>query len=98
MERERPIRGEVLGEELELRLNEVCEVCGASEELVIELVREGVVEPSGPDPAQWVFSGFAVTRIRTALRLHRDLEINLPGAALALELLDEIERLRRRIG
>jgi hypothetical protein len=32
--------------------------------------------------------------VRRALRLQHDLELNLPGAALALELLDEIERLR----
>jgi hypothetical protein len=30
-----------------------------------------------------------------ALRLERDLEINLAGVALALELLDELQRLRR---
>jgi hypothetical protein len=28
------------------------------------------------------------------MRLQRDLEINLPGVALALELLEELDRLR----
>jgi chaperone modulatory protein CbpM len=32
-----------------------------------------------------------------ALRLQRDLDIDLAGAALALELLDEIESLRARL-
>ena len=32
-----------------------------------------------------------------ALRLQRDLEINLPGVALALELMEELERLRREL-
>jgi chaperone modulatory protein CbpM len=36
-------------------------------------------------------------RARTALRLQRDLEINLPGVALALELMEELERLRREL-
>ena len=36
-------------------------------------------------------------RARTALRLQRDLEINLPGVALALELLEELDRLRREL-
>jgi hypothetical protein len=30
------------------------------------------------------------------LRLVRDLDLNWPGAALALDLLDELERLQRR--
>jgi len=39
----------------------------------------------------------ACTRARRALRLQRDLEIDLTGAALAVELLDEIESLRTRL-
>jgi chaperone modulatory protein CbpM len=31
------------------------------------------------------------------VRLQRDLEINLPGVALALELMEEIEELRREL-
>ena len=33
--------------------------------------------------------------MRTALRLLHDLELNLPGAALAMELLDRIAQLQR---
>jgi chaperone modulatory protein CbpM len=47
--------------------------------------------------AEWRFSGTALRRARTALRLQRDLEINLPGVALALELLEEIDKLRRTL-
>ncbi|HRP35895.1 MAG TPA: chaperone modulator CbpM, partial [Gammaproteobacteria bacterium] len=32
---------------------------------------------------------------QVAMRLHHDLDVNLPGVALALDLLEEIERLRR---
>jgi chaperone modulatory protein CbpM len=38
-----------------------------------------------------------VIRVRRAVRLQRDLELNLPGTALALELIDEIEQLRCRV-
>jgi chaperone modulatory protein CbpM len=34
--------------------------------------------------------------VRCALRLERDLGVNLAGAALALDLLDELNRLRAR--
>ena len=36
-----------------------------------------------------------ITRILRTLRLQRDLRINLPGCALVLDLLDEMEELRR---
>ena len=35
-----------------------------------------------------------MTRAQKALKLVRDLRVNWPGAALALDLLDEVERLR----
>ena len=44
--------------------------------------------------AEWRFPGSAVTRAQKALKLARDLRVNWPGTALALDLLDEIERLR----
>jgi len=90
------IRGAVLDERVQLTLREVCHICGAGEDTVIEMVREGVIEAT-PSGDEWTFSGIAVTRIQTALRLQRDLDVNLAGAALALDLLDEIERLRRRM-
>ncbi|WP_293469970.1 chaperone modulator CbpM [Polaromonas sp.] len=36
-------------------------------------------------------------RARVALRLQTDLDVNLAGAALALELLDELDELRARV-
>jgi len=36
-------------------------------------------------------------RARTALRLTHDLELNAPGAALVLDLLDQIDTLRARL-
>lgn len=55
------------------------------------------VDAARLDAAQWRFAGTTVRRARTALRLQRDLEINLPGVALALELLEQLERLRRQL-
>ena len=36
-------------------------------------------------------------RVRRAQRLQRDLGVNTPGIALALELLEEVESLRARL-
>lgn len=92
------LTGVVLDEELTLTLREVCEVCGLDESVVVEMVREGVADPLEERSGHWVFSGVAVARLRTARRLQRDLDVNLPGAALALDLLEEIRALKTRRG
>jgi chaperone modulatory protein CbpM len=93
------LMGQVLDDQLELDFDEFCRICHASEELVAELVAEGVIEPRGAARAvertHWRFSGVSVRRTQVAIRLHEDLDVNLPGVALVLDLLEEIERLRR---
>lgn len=66
-------------------------------EWVIALVDEGVPDPLGQDPAHWRFAGASLRRARAALRLQRDLGINLAGAALVLDLIDEVGSLRARL-
>jgi chaperone modulatory protein CbpM len=92
---DKPVTGIVLDESLTLTLHELCEFCGIEESIVIEMVEEGIAEPVAPGSTQWRFSGRSVARIRIAHRLTRDLRVNLAGAALALDLLEEIEALRR---
>ncbi len=91
------IQSFVVEEELHLTLVELCQACNAKEELVLTWVFEGVLEPSGDSPQTWRFSGNSLHRAQLALRLSRDLEINPPGVALALDLLDEIAVLRTRL-
>lgn len=91
------LTGEVLEEEVELTLGELCRACQVSAERVLQLVEEGVVEPRGRDPARWRFHGVSVRRARCALRLQRDLGVNAAGAALAVELLEELEAVRVRL-
>jgi chaperone modulatory protein CbpM len=90
-----PISVMLLDESVEFTLTELCSVCSISEELVVEIVAEGIVEPIGREPTQWRFSGVALTRVQRAVRLQQDFGVNWPGAALALDLLEQLERLRR---
>ena len=90
-----PIRAMLLDDTVEFSLAELCAACRVTEELVVDLVAEGIVEPLGHDRAQWRFKGLALVRVQRVLRLQQDVGVNLPGAALALDLLEELERLRR---
>jgi chaperone modulatory protein CbpM len=90
------VEGEIVEEDVEFTLVELCRASGASEEQLTLWIAEGAVEPQGTTPREWRFSGAALRRVRTARRLAQDLEINAPGIALALDLLDEINALRAR--
>jgi len=76
---------------------DLCHACHTSEDHVISWVYEGVLKPIGETPANWRFTGPSMRRARLAASLTYDLEINLPGIALALDLLDEIHVLQARL-
>jgi chaperone modulatory protein CbpM len=92
---EPPLSGEIFDERTSLSLDELSRLCAVDSAYIVELVEEGVLHVTRIDIENWRFSGSALRRARTALRLQRDLEINLPGVALALELLEQIDSLRR---
>ncbi len=87
----------ILEEQTGLSLADLCRACEAEAERIMELVHEGVLAPAGAGPGEWRFSGLHLQRARVALRLQADLDVNLAGAALALELLDELDELRARV-
>jgi len=91
------LTGVIVEEEMELSLAELCRACAVPAESLLGLVDEGILEPSGRGPRQWRFAGHNLQRARTALQLQEDLGVNLAGAALALELMDEIDRLTSRL-
>lgn len=91
------IQGPVVEEAVQFTLVELCQACSAEEEHVLAWVFEGVLEPFGESPQDWRFSGECLRRALLARRLALDLELNPPGVALALDLLDEIAALRARL-
>ncbi len=89
--------GDILDERDDLTLDELCQVCALETTHIVELVDEGILQPSGRERVSWRFSAVSVVTVKRSMRLRRDLGVNLPGVALALELMDEIERLQRRL-
>jgi len=86
---------DLLDESVQFSLPELCRICAIEESLVVAIVEEGIVEPGTGSRAAWRFSGIAVTRIQRVVQLQNEFAVNLAGAALALELFEEIERLKR---
>ena len=91
------LAGHIFDERTEITIVELCEVCSVEITLVEELVDEGILEPVGGVREQRRFPYSSVRRARTVVHLQRDLGLNLAGAALALDLLDQIETLRAQL-
>ncbi len=82
---------------VDLSLSEFSQACAVRSETIVELVDEGLLSPSGREVQCWRFSTTHVRRASVAIRLQRDLGVNPAGAALALQLLDDLEALQARL-
>jgi chaperone modulatory protein CbpM len=92
-----PLAGAIFEESAILTIQDLSRICAVDERHIMELVHEGVISVIEIEAMEWRFTGAALRRTRLALRLERDLEINLAGVALALDLMEELEHLRREL-
>ncbi len=97
MNRKDILEAELLEDDNAMTLAELARRCATDAEWLLQLVNEGILVPSGRALPEWRFSHISIWRVRRVQRLQVDLGVNLAGAALALEMLDEIESLRRRL-
>ena len=91
------IEASVVENEVHMTIVELSHASRTPQELIMTWVSEGVLSPAGSSPEDWRFSGDSLRRAKTAAHLTHDLELNTPGVALALDLLEEISELRSRL-
>jgi chaperone modulatory protein CbpM len=94
---DQPLSGAIFEQSALLTVKDLSRMCAVDERHIVEFVEEGVLHVVEIKSTEWYFRGEALRRTRLALRLERDLELNLAGVALALELMEELERLRREL-
>jgi chaperone modulatory protein CbpM len=88
----------VLGDEDWIAAEQVCELCHIDIRLLSELADLGWIDPrGGSSPEQWELPATVLPRLRTVARLMRDLDLNVNGAALAVELLEAQRAMEHRI-
>jgi chaperone modulatory protein CbpM len=90
-------QGQLLDEAGCLTLADLSHACHVHAEWILELVEEGIIDPMGDEISQWRFSGSSLQRARVTRHLQNDLGVNLAVAALVLDMMDEMARLRRRL-
>lgn len=84
-------------DQTDLSLDELCDICHITQDMICDLVAHDIIHPRGSTPNEWLFAIRELERLKKALRLKRDLELNLPSIALLFDLLDEIEAMRHRL-
>lgn len=76
-----------------LTVEQLADRCGVEVTFVQVLVEYGVIPRPHREPP--LFHHEVALRINKVVRLQRDLDVNVPGASVILELLDRIEKLER---
>ena len=74
----------------------ICDSHKLTHENINEMVSWGIANPFGNKPEKWLFTQNDYERIARAQRFRNELDINIPGAALAIELIEEIQLLRNK--
>ena len=88
---------DLLKEQETLTLKEVCEHCNLDQKSIVAYIQEGLVEVSGSNTGSWRFSEIHMIHIQKASRLERDLRLNPAGSVLVLELMKEIDKLKKQL-
>jgi chaperone modulatory protein CbpM len=91
------LKGQILDEDVMLSLAELSRACTIHADWIIDLVDEWIIEPSGREVSDFRITGICLYRVRSVIRLQRDLGVNLAGAAVVLDLMDQIEQLRSHL-
>ncbi len=91
------ITATLVDDDQKLTLADLCHACGVHAEVITEMIEYGIIEPCGDTAEKWQFTGGCLWRVTTVVHLQRDLEVNLAGAALALDLIEEVRELRRQL-
>ena len=87
----------VVGKSQPLSADDLARACGAEVEWVAQLVEVGIVDASGPRPAEWRFYSVDLQRALDARRLERDFGAGLDAVALILDLSQDVRRLKAQL-
>lgn len=96
------LKGDIIEENVTFSLHDLSYASGATEEQLRLWVLEGILDlteackPTQETMDSWRFPGTTLKKAAIAHRLMTELDINTPGVALALDLLDQIEKLQHK--
>lgn len=88
----------LLLDDMRLSLDELAASCTVTREWIIAHVEAGVLlDEPGPDPEGWRFSSRELLRTRKMFDLERAFDANPELAGLVVDMIEELQRLRKRL-
>ena len=87
----------VIDSDSPLTLEQLGNALHAQHDFIYQLIEYEHISPVGKGPDDWGFDSTCLSRAKRAHSFYYELEINMPGVALALDLLDQIEVLKKQI-
>lgn len=86
---------EVLDEHQSFDLQKFAQVCGQNPEWVLQLLEYEIL-PERNEATLHVFYSDDIVRARRAYRLQRDFEASFAAVAMMMDLIDELQQLRKQ--
>lgn len=80
-----------------LPIQELARAAGLHIAVVEQMAEFGVIEPAPGNASPILFPFAAIDRLRCAMRLRRDLGVNLAGAAVIVEMRERLRSLRAEL-
>lgn len=79
-------------------IDETARIAHVSRHSIAVYCRRGLIEPVlDPTTKGWVFDDESIRALRSVEHLRQEYGVNLAGARLMLELLEEVDRLRAEV-
>ena len=78
-------------------LDHLVQVSGLSNDVLLNLVEAGILEPANKDPDNYFFPVSCIVVARKARRLRDDFELDAEGLAVAVNLLRRIDKLETQL-
>ena len=90
------LEAEIVDEHYIFDLTHFAQACGQSPEWVLQLLEYEIL-PARSETRIHQFFGDELSRARRAYRLQRDFDASLSAVAMMLDLIDEVQQLRKEV-
>ena len=90
------LEAEIVDEHYIFNLAEFSQACGQSPEWVLQLLEYEIL-PARSEVRIHQFFGEELSRARRAYRLQRDFDASLSAVAMMMDLIDEVQHLRKQV-
>lgn len=91
------VAGIIVDENTTISFVDICQRCNISEEFLIDMIEHGLLHAPMKQLKNASVDQKTFSRIQSASRLQQDLDINASGVVLVMELLDELEQVRKEL-